>query len=64
MIINYCLELGIQPGYPHHFDSGRFLGGKVPLATNYPLNFYAGYANDTFVEAFVNYGKIVILSLC
>ena len=61
-LINYCLELGIQPMVTlTHFDSPvQFLGGKVPLATDYPLNFYAGYANDTFVEAFVNYGKIVM----
>lgn len=63
-LINTCLEYGIEPIVTlMHFDSPlMFTGGKPPSSTmaDYPINNNGGYDNDTFVDAFVNYGKIVL----
>ncbi|CUM67336.1 uncharacterized protein PRCAT00005029001 [Priceomyces carsonii] len=60
-LINTCLENGITPiATLTHFDSPLMFNGGKPVSGDYELGLYAGYANETFVDAFVNYGKIVL----
>lgn len=61
-LINTCLEYGVNPVVTlTHFDSPlMFNGDKLVQDEDYPLHLYAGYANETFVDAFVNYGKIIL----
>lgn len=60
-LINTCLEYGIKPVVTlTHFDSPLMFNGDKEVNGDYPIHLYAGYANDTFVDAFVNYGKIVL----
>ncbi|CUM64868.1 uncharacterized protein PRCAT00002483001 [Priceomyces carsonii] len=60
-IINTCLENGITPiATLTHFDSPLMFNGGQPVLGDYELGNYGGYANETFVDAFVNYGKIAL----
>lgn len=62
-LINTVLEYGMEPVVTlMHFDSPlMFLGGKPARGGDYDLSGQSGgYDNDTFVDAFVNYGKIVM----
>lgn len=60
-LINTCLEYGLTPMVTlTHFDTPLIFNGGKNVSGDYVLNNYAGYANETFVEAFVNYGKIVL----
>ncbi|ODV76840.1 glycoside hydrolase family 1 protein [Suhomyces tanzawaensis NRRL Y-17324] len=70
-LINTCLEYGVTPVVTlAHFDTpAAFVNDEFPVSTVarknntgslYPLFNNAGYCNESFVEAFVNYGKIVM----
>lgn len=62
-LINTCLQYGITPmATLTHFDTPlQFNGGKNILhMPDYPLLSYGGYANASFNDAFINYGKIVL----
>lgn len=59
-LINTCLEYAIVPIVTlTHFDSPLIFTNE-PIVGNYPLSKDGGYKNETFVDAFVNYGKIVM----
>ncbi|CAH2351095.1 hypothetical protein CLIB1423_02S12112 [[Candida] railenensis] len=59
-LINTCLEYGITPiATLTHFDS-PLMFNQGNFTANSTLFNNAGYDNDTFVDAFVNYGKIVL----
>ncbi len=66
-LVEVLFGLGISPWLPHHiwFSSSIFWIGKEVISLDHTLNSYAGVmlANITFVEAFVNYGKIVMSHL-
>ena len=60
-LINTCLEYGIEPiATLTHFDTPLVLNEDEPVNGTYPLNNNGGYKNKDFVDAFVNYGKIVL----
>lgn len=63
-LINFVLEKGMQPVVTLlHFDTPiQFYGGNLSSAADPPLIGYVNgaYQNETFEDAFVNYGKIVL----
>ncbi|CUM49375.1 unnamed protein product [Debaryomyces fabryi] len=60
-LINTCLDYGIIPiATLTHFDTPLLLNEGEPVNGSYPLNNNGGYKNKAFVDAFVNYGKIVL----
>lgn len=61
-VINTCISYGIKPIVTlTHFDTPHmFLGGRNMSSDESYFYYNGGYDNDTFVEAFVNYGKIVL----
>lgn len=63
-LINYVLEKGMQPIVTmFHFDTPlQFFGSNTSTAYNKPLIGYVngGYQNETFEDAFVNYGQILL----
>ena len=65
-LINYVIKMGMQPIVTlHHYDSPLIFYGdnytqsirETPL---YMANWDLAFQNDTFQDAFVNYGKIVM----
>lgn len=63
-LINFVLEKGMVPTITLlHFDSPlQFYGNNLSTAADPPLLGYVdgAYQNETFEDAFVNYGKIVM----
>ncbi len=60
-LINTCLEYGITPiATLTHFDTPLMFTGGNLLRDNILTYLNGGYDNATFVDAFVNYGKIVL----
>ena len=63
-LIDFAIEKGIQPIITlHHFDTpAQFLGANYTALTEraYFGRVNYGYQNETFADAFVNYGKIVM----
>ena len=63
-VINYILETGMTPIVTLlHFDTPlQFYGSNLSSAADPPLIGYVNgaYQNETFVDAFVNYAKIVM----
>lgn len=60
-LINTCLEYGIVPiATLTHFDTPLMFNEGTPVNDSSSFYYYGGYKNDAFVDAFVNYGKIVL----
>ena len=62
-LINYVLEKGMIPIVTlFHFDTPfQFFGGENTPSKKAKIGYVnGGYQNDTFEDAFVNYGKIVL----
>lgn len=61
-LINTVLDYGMLPMVTlTHFDTPLVFNGNQSVAGKYDLaTQYAGFANETFVDAFVNYAKIVL----
>lgn len=63
-LINFAIEKGVRPVVTlTHFDTpAQFIGGNATGLSRRPLLGYLnlGYQNETFEDAFVHYGKIVM----
>jgi beta-glucosidase/6-phospho-beta-glucosidase/beta-galactosidase len=63
-LLDYVLEKGMIPTVTlFHFDTPlQFFGSNLSTAADKPLIGYVngGYQNETFQDAFVNYGKVVL----
>lgn len=60
-LINTCLEYGIVPiATLTHFDTPLLFNEGEPVLGSYPIFNNGGYINEAFVDAFINYGKIVL----